>query len=504
MSLRFRTKPYDHQRVVLEGGALRLKNPDRTVQLKPSMDREAFGLFHEPGLGKTKTILDNVTHLVDAKAINGLLVLAPNGVHRNWESDEIPTHLPEDLLAASKTFTWSTNKKGTLAHRGDAEALLRYGGPLAILLMSYNAIMTDEGAAYARRFLDRFRCLYDLDESHRIKTPGAKRTKRVLASAKYARFRRINTGTFVSNSPFDAYTQLRFLNERVWHEIGCPTYLAFKNVFGVWEKRWNGAQQRQFDSLKEYKNLDVLHRFVDANGSRLLKDDVLDLPPKVPSTRYFELNKEQQRVYDELREDFFTIRESGLLTTQLAISRLVRFQQCTSGYLPASDEDDRLLPLGTTNPRLACLLETLEELQDVPTIVWAKYTEDVDLITAALAQEGVPFVRYDGKVSDDEREEAKRRYQKDGTARVFVSKASVGGEGLTLTRTRAEVFYNTTFNPSERIQAEDRAHRIGLKHPLLIVDLVARGTIDEYILENLRKKADTSAVVMGDNLRGRI
>lgn len=509
LPFRFRTKPFEHQEKVLAGGTLRLKNPVRDVRLKPSLDRIEFGLFHEPGLGKTKTALDTLTYHVDKKNVRGLLVLAPNGVHRNWSTDEIPTHLPEDLLKEAKVHCWLTSKKATREHRSSVEALLRYDGPLAVLLVSYDALMTDDAARVVRAFLDRFPSLYVADESHFIKSPNAKRTKRALASAKYARIRRILTGTFVSNSPFDAYSQMKFLREDMWREIGCGTAAAFRNVFGEWERKYNSKQGRFYDDLKAYKNLDLLHEYVDRFGSRLVKDDVLDLPPKVYSRRYFDLNATAARAYRDLREAFLVERESGLLTAPLAISRLVRLQQCTSGWLPASDEDrETLLPLGDTNPRLACLLETIEETKHVPTIIWTKYDQDVDLVLRLLKEEGIEAVRYDGSVNDDERLAAKIRFQKSGDAQVFVSKASVGGSGLTLTRAHVEVFYNTTFNPSERIQAEDRAHRIGLDHPLFIIDLVGLvdggPTVDGYILDTLKSKQDVSAVVMGDNLRGRI
>jgi SNF2 family DNA or RNA helicase len=500
VALRFRTKPFEHQLRVLEGGPLRLKNPDRTIELRPSLDRPCFGLFHEPGLGKSKSAIDYGTYLADRKDINGMIVLAPNGVHRNWEREEIPTHMPEDLVTASKSFCWNTGKSDTKTFQADAEAFLRFDGPMTTLMASYDSLMTKSGANFIWRYLKKRRCLMIGDESHFFKTPSSKRTLRTLAAAQYAPFRRALTGTLVDNSPFDVYTQIKFLNDSAWDAIGCSTAAAFRAMFGVWQKS-HGAGGREFDQLVDYKNLDILHRIVDAHGSRLLKDDVLDLPPKLYTKRHFELTPVQRRAYQELREEFLTIHEGGLLTAPLAITRMIRLQQVTSGYLPTDADKECVVPLGDTNPRLSLLMEVVEEIKDQPTIIWAKYNEDVRLIMEALRKNGYSAVQYDGSIGDDEKLRNKERFQKKGDTQFFVSKSSVGGTGLTLTRAQVEIFYNTTFGLGKRKQAEDRVHRIGLLHPVLIIDLVAMNSIDGYILRNLREGRDTAAVVMGDPIR---
>lgn len=500
MALRFKTKPFAHQLAVLEGGPLKLKNPERVIQLPRSMDLPYYGLFHEPGLGKSKSAIDYATHLYTEKAIDGVVILAPSGVHLNWELDEIPTHMPEDVVAPQGVFCWRTDKSSTKQFRNAAEAFLASKLPFKVLILSYDSLMTDAGALFAWRFLKKYRCLMVADESHFIKTPGAKRTIRTLAAAKYARFRRALTGTLVDSCPFDVYPQLKFVDDTCWDALGCRNAAAFRAMFGVFERKTahRGGRRQEYDELVDYRNLDILNRVVAQYGSRLLKEDVLDLPPKLYEKRYFELTPNARRAYNELMTDFLTLHGGGLLTAPLAVTRMIRLQQVTSGYLPTDAEKEVVQSLDERNPRIELLLEVAEELAGRPAIIWCKYNEDVRLILEALKAKGFDAVRYDGTISDDEKLEAKTRFQKKGDVPFFVSKTSVGGTGLTLTRAQAEIFYNTTFGLGKRRQAEDRAHRIGQEKALTIYDLVARNTIDGYILKNLRENRETANVVMGD------
>lgn len=481
--MRTKTAPFPFQRDVFEA----------------SKHRPSFGLFHDPGLGKSKQVLDYATSLLDAGEITGLLVLAPNGVHANWARIEVPRHVPDDLLGRFRGLAWNTRRRDTTDHRIAAEAVLR--GELGLLLMSYDAMMTEEGAKYARRFLDTFRTLLVADESHYLKTPGAQRTKRALAMARYAPYRRAATGTLLANGPFDAYAQLKWIDPTAWLEAGCLTFSAFRATFGVFERRFIAGGSKHFDELVSYRNLPLLHKVVRRWGSVLRKEDVLpDLPPKVYSRRYFDLTTRAATVYRELRDTYMTERSGEMLTAPLAIVRLTRFRQITSGYLPTGDLSTELTDVDDRNPRLEVLVETLEDYRGVPVIVWAEFDRDLDLILPALERAGRKPVRYDGRVSGEARERNLRAFQEDGTADTFVAKPSVGGVGLTLTRARVEVFYNTGWQPAMRGQAEDRAHRIGTPSSVLIIDLVARGTVDERVLDALAAKVNIIEAVMTGRL----
>ncbi|MGH4001037.1 MAG: SNF2-related protein [Pseudonocardiaceae bacterium] len=444
------------------------------------------------GTGKTKVCIDTAAKLYREREIDGLMVLAPNSVHFNWKTDELPAHLPDDLAERARVHVYQTSRSGTLWHKNEVRETIRHDG-LAVMLMSYNAVMTDAGRNALWSMLKKRRCLYVLDESAMIKSPSAKRTTRVVASGAYAPYRRVLNGTPVANGPFDVYSQLRFLDPGFWlqHDIGSAQ--VFRHTFGEFV-RFTDGNGREQEFVKRYRQLNVLHDWLKPVSSRVLKEDVLDLPPKLYTKRYFELTGEQRRVYDELKDEFMVELEGGHLTTApLIIQRMTRFQQITGGYLPS---DDGRLHRFEQNPRLGVLEEFRDECPH-QAIVWAERTEDVDLIMATL---GRSAARHDGKCSDEQREQAKTRF-KSGDAKWFVAKPSVGGMGLTLTQAGSVFFYNTSFNLLQRQQAEDRAHRYGLDHPVTYVDSIARNTLDEAIIRSLREKFDVGTQVTGDRVR---
>jgi hypothetical protein len=455
-------------------------------------DLRAWGLFLDQGLGKTAICLATGSHLFRVGRIRGMFVLAPNGIEVNWARDEIPEH----LAVPHEVFTWSNSKRKTKTHAEGLERLFAAGDDrLRVLCMSYNGLMTDDGAKAARRFLTEFDTLYIADEATAFKTPSTKTAKRVLATAKHGTFRRLLNGTPVEDSPFHSYTQVRWLDPNVWAKIGINNAQQHKNFFGIWEKR-QLANGRSFPNLVRYRNLPKMAEALRSIGDRLEKDDVLDLPPKVYSKVHFSLSPEQARIYKALKEDYqAAIVADETLTADLAIVRLTRFQQITSGYAP-TDEDEELRPIAGKNPRLGALEVALDETT-LPVIVWAKYTADIDAIAEVLRKRKMSFGIWDGRTSPEDRQRLKEDFQA-GKLDVFLAKASSAGRGITLTAASTVIYYNNTFSLDERKQSEDRAHRIGQTKSVRYIDIVATDTVDERILEVLRGKRDISALVTGD------
>jgi len=461
---------------------------------------DAWGVLWEPGLGKTKLAVDTYAELEDGSEVEGLFVIAPPGVHYNWVRKELPAHLPDELADRSEILLWDTNKSKNKGFQERAQEILKHEGP-AILSMSYHSLMTDRGQKYAKKFLQKRRCLQVLDESHWIKSPGANRTIRATASGKYAPYRRILTGTLVADSPFDVFTQLRYLRPDIWHAIGCRTAEAFKATFGVWSKGY--ARDKEYPVLVTYRNLELLHEIVDSIGSRLTAEGAgLVLPEKVYPKVYFDMTPEQLRAYDELRREFTTYLAGAHVDAPLAITRLLRLQQVTSGFLPTEDpekDDVVMTPFPGPNPRIECLREVVRERDDRQGIIWAKYRWDLTLIERMLREEGITYARYDGETKDPEGE-LERFWG--GEAQLFISNPAKGGEGITLNEAKWAVFYNNSHKLLHRKQAEKRNDRIGQDvAELELIDLMARHSVDGLIVETLRKKNQWAAVVHGDEIR---
>src|SRR5690606_32863454 len=128
------------------------------------------------------------------------------------------------------------------------------------------------------------------------------------------------------------YAQVRFLDENFWKRKGISNAAGFRQFFGEWftaeECKRELGYDPGYDKLIRYKNLEILEEWLSEITDRVLKDDVLDLPPKLYSKRYFDLTREQLAVYNELKEEFLYQFEDGdLINGELPITRLLRFQQ---------------------------------------------------------------------------------------------------------------------------------------------------------------------------------
>jgi SNF2 family DNA or RNA helicase len=473
------TKPFPHQAEVFE----------------ETKDEKTYALFWEQGVGKTKITIDTFSHQYINGDIDCVIVVAPNGVHRNWVTDELPTHASPAIPL--RAYAYSSAKAGTKRQEQELDALLKHNG-LSFLAISYDAWVTEKGKKYVWKLMKKRRVFLVLDESHRIKTPNAKRTRSILLGGKYAVSRRILSGTPVTNGPFDIYSQMLFLDAEFWkNKLDIASFSAFKSYFGVWDKGYNRAQDREFEVLLDYRNLDELSEAVKGASSRVTKKQALDLPEKLYTKRYYEMSPAQKRVYEALEQEFSVWLEDGnLVTAQLAITRMLRLQQVLCGYIPADgDEEPTELIDRKNNPRINVLREAIEDIQG-KAIVWATWTRDIDMIMEELKAAGRNPVRYDGTLSDEQREESKRRF-KHGDATDFVANSQMS-EGLTLTEANTVIYYNNSYKLIDRMQSEDRAHRIGQKHPVLYVDLVCPGTRDENAIEALVAKLDVASTILGD------
>jgi SNF2 family DNA or RNA helicase len=242
-----------------------------------------------------------------------------------------------------------------------------------------------------------------------------------------------------------------------------------------------------------YQRLEELHEIITPISDHVRKVDVLDLPPKLYDRIEFEMTPKQREHYDDLERDFVTFLGDDMVTAQMALTRLLRLQQATCGYLPG--EDGSLVRLDGKNPRLEALAELAEDV-DVPGIVWARFTEDINQVCELLRRMKKRVVRYDGKVNAAEQARAIDEFQ-DGDADWFVGHPQACGEGHDLYRGKVVVYYSNTFDLDHRIQSEDRAHRYGMSpEPVTYYDLVAIDSVDDKITKALKDKVKVADVIM--------
>ena len=474
---KFKTKPFDHQRNAWED----------------SWAADYYALFMEMGTGKSKVAIDTIGALYKAKKISAALILAPKGVYDNWVKGEIPAHLPDDINRMVVRWTPSTAKKFQDEMK---ELVYEPFDGLKVFVMNVEALSTPRGTKAAYMFLVK-NCanIMVVDESTTIKNRKATRTKNIMMLAKDAKYKRILTGSPVTKSPMDLFSQCAFLSAEA---LGFNSYYSFQNRYALVQKRKMG--NRAFQEIVGYRRLDELNQKLDGFSNRILKEECLDLPDKMYIRRDVALTDEQKRVYTQMKKLALAKLENGeLATTASVLTQIIRLQQICCGHLQPDDGEIQTLD----SNRLKELMEITDELQG-KAIIWASYTHDIQQIASALRDRFGPeaVATYYGATEQDERQEIVNQFQdKANPLRFFVGQPKTGGYGITLTAANTVIYYSNSYDLEIRLQSEDRAHRIGQKNKVTYIDLVSPQTIDEKILKALRGKIDLAGKVLGEDTR---
>lgn len=471
---KFRLPPYRHQ----------------MDALRKSWDKEEFAIFAEMGTGKSKILIDTVSVLYDRGNIDGLLVIAPKGVYKNWETIELPKHVPEHIVYDVSVWSPSTSKK----QQEKLAVALADDDNLKVLVMNIEALSTEKGVAFAAKFLKTRRALMAVDESTTIKNGKAKRTKSCVKLGKLARYRRVMTGSPITKTPMDLYTQCEFLDEWL---LGYSSFYAFQNRYCRMMKRSVGSHS--FNQVVGYQHLDELSNKLDKFAYRILKKDCLDLPEKVYTKRVVQLTDEQALIYMKVKKAAVAELEGKVLTAQNVLTQILRLQQICSGYFKADDGT----VIEMKSEKFDELLAALEEV-DGKVIIWANYTYDLHMIQKVLSKEYGPasVALYYGETSPDDRAKIVKDFQDPNhPLRFFVGQPRTGGYGLTLTEASTVIYLSNSYDLEIREQSEDRAHRIGQKKSVVYIDIVTEGTVDEKILQALRGKMDLARAVLKEGYK---
>ena len=473
MNYKFKTKPYKHQMTALE----------------KSWNKENFAYFMEMGTGKTKVLIDNLAMLYDKGKIDGALIIAPKGVVKTWYEQELPAHLANHI--ENVTVLWQSNI--TKGQQEKLESLFEIETALHILIMNVEALSTDKGVKFAAKFLNSHKVLMAIDESTTIKTPTAKRTKNIISLGKYAKYRRIMTGSPVTKNPLDLYSQCEFLDPYL---LDFTSYYAFRNRYA--EMKTMHLRGRSIQVVDEFKNLGELSDTVKKFSERILKEDCLDLPPKNWIKRHITLSKEQRKAYEQMKKAAMAVLNGKVTTTMTVLTQLMRLHQITCGHFTADDGSTQLIP----NNRITELMNILEETEG-KAIIWANYQKDMTQILDNINKEYGPgsVVDYYGLTPQEDRQDNIRKFQSDPKCRFLVGTPSTGGYGITLTAANTVIYYSNGYDLEKRLQSEDRAHRIGQKKTVTYVDLICEDTVDEKIVKALRDKINIASEVLGEELR---
>lgn len=458
-----------------------------------SRDEEAFALLMEQGTGKTRVIVDTACYLFAKGEIEAVLVICPNSVKDTWK-EELHDHSPEWARHDLRVYDSGLKK----SEKQELESFIKSNGRMRLkwLVVNVEGLSTGKLPELAAEWVARWNCLVVVDESTRIKSPSAKRTKRVFKLGKQAPYRRILTGTPVTQGPLDLYSQFRFLDR---HILGFGSYYAFRNHYAIMGG-YNGKQ------VIGYANLDELQRLIEPYSYRKLKTECLDLPPKVYEKRVVELSAQQRKAYDEMKNDMVTSLAGKEVSVTIVLTQMLRLQQIVGGFLPVPPEDETedwvTVPIDGPNPKLQALIE---ETSDLPgkAIVWARFRAEIEIISNALreAYGKDSVVEFHGGVKQTDRQDARRSFQDpDSPVRFFVGQVEAGGIGLNLQAATTVIYFSNSFSLETRLQSEDRAHRGGQTNRVTYIDLLAKNTLDRRLLTVLRGKKNLADLITGDNV----
>jgi SNF2 family DNA or RNA helicase len=471
MNYKFKSKPFAHQSKALE----------------MSWNKEVFAYFMEMEQVNLKYLLTILLMLFNAGKINGALIIAPKGVYKNWFDSEIPNHMPD--YVEKKIGLWRTDPNAK-----DLKPLFSTGAELHILIMNVEAFSSKKGVDFAKKFLSCHNTIIGIDESTTIKNPQAKRTRAIVELGTKSKYRRILTGSPVTKSPLDLFAQCYFLHPYL---LGHESYYTFKVRYAV-TKQIN-VSGRTIQIVVGYRNLGELSEKLKPFSYRVLKDDCLDLPKKTYTKRIIELTDEQKKVYKTMKQQAIAFLNGKMITTATVITQMMRLHQITCGHFKSDDGTIQTIK----NNRIDQLMEVLEEMEG-KAVIWAHYRYDIQSIVETVSKKygENSVVTYYGDTSTDDRQKAIKKIQDPKSpVRFIVGTPQTGGYGITLTGASTMIYYSNGYDLEKRQQSEARIDRIGQEKPMTYIDIIAEGTVDDKIVQSLRKKVNIATEIMGEELK---
>ena len=418
-------------------------------------------LADDMGLGKTLQVI-SVLLSEKGQSNKSSLIVAPSSLIYNWES-EIHKFAPGLT---------------TMIIHGDPATrrqLIQDSSNVDIVITSYDLIRRDVESYHSQSF--RY-CI--LDEAHYIKnhtTLSAKAVKKVNSEIRFAL-----TGTPIENSLSDLWSIFDFILPGYF-----GTYAQFRKKYEV--------------PIMKQQNLNLLsriHQQVAPFILRRLKKDVLkELPEKIETNMYCEMDKTQRDLYHamvyEMKEEMNQeIQEQGIERSRIKIlALLMRLRQI------CCDPSLYLENYKGESAKLKLCLELVDECISTghKVLIFSQFTSMLDILSKELTAKEIKHLMLTGSTKTNERLALTEQFNSDDTP-VFLISLKAGGTGLNLTGADVVIHYDPWWNMSAQNQATDRAHRLGQEKTVQVFKLFVKNTIEEKIERLQQRKRDlTEAIV---------
>jgi SNF2 family DNA or RNA helicase len=319
------------------------------------------------------------------------------------------------------------------------------------------------------------------DESTRIKNPGTKLSKSIHRISKKCSYRMILTGSPITQNPLDLFSQYKMLDDNIFGK----SFYAFKNYYAV---------LGFYNQPVGYKNMQDLIKKAHSIAYRVTKEDALDLPATIDEIHPVILENKTAKIYRQFVKDSHTELTKGEVAATNILTRILRLQQITGGFIKPDEgghQYERIssAKLEALDDIITSMLESGEKI-----VVVARFIPEIKEICKLLEKKKFKYSLIFGETKN--RADEINKFQNDKECMVFVGQIQTISMGITLTAASTCVFYSYSYNYADYIQVKSRIHRIGQTKKCLYIHLVAKNTIDEIILEALRKKEDIAKSVV--------
>lgn len=318
-----------------------------------------------------------------------------------------------------------------------------------------------------------------IDEAHMASNSSAQRTKLLNDIIKNIPKIWLLSGTPMTNRPINYYNLLKIVDSPValnWQHYVKRYCRGFK--MKVRQGSGEGSTSRTIWNTSGASNLDELRERTKDIMLRRMKEDVLDLPDKIISPIFLEL---QSTYYNEELEEFMRITEDqkGHESLAVTISRLMKVRQVISyEKIPYTCE----------------LIDKALEMEK-KVIVFSNFTMPLDMLQEKYPKNSVIF---DGRMSSEKKQQAEIKFQNDPKIKIMFANIVAGGLGLNLTASEVVIMNDLSFVPSHHLQAEDRAHRYGQAKNVIVYYPIFENTIEQIVYNILNRKKNIIDQVMGD------
>ena len=440
--------------------------PYQLDAIRAVKDLPYAALFHEQGLGKTKIAIDLALLWLQSDAVDTVFVVTKKSLVDNW-CKEISghCHVTPHILSGNR--------------RRNSASL---NSPVLLYVTNYEVIGTN--ADIIRTFLQTCRAGCILDESQKIKNPDAVLTRTFHDMAQHFERRIIMTGTPAANRPYDIWAQIKFLDGGK----------SLGDTFGIFRQEMD-LPTRHSDAADYGGRLTTIHQRVAAFTVRETKDTAgIHLPEKTITTHHVELPAWQMAKYnayrDELAYEYEVDGVTEIDNVESILKRLLRLVQCASNPALIDGHYDH------EPAKYTLLLDMCREFtSESKLIIWTGFVDNVEWLTAKLTE--FEPVCIHGNLPMYQRNSAVDLFTHSSN-RLLIATPGAAKEGLTLTVANHAVFFDRGFSLDDYLQAQDRIHRISQTRECFVHNLIANGTIDEWVDVLLTAKYRAAQLAQGD------